>query len=430
MRFLAALSQNPADHFLMLKKPTPPPAAGVADGMAGADGMAAGMSPNGIPTGGYNPNAVPGQPNSARLNNGQPGAGYNSGMASGGQMSEAQMYQEDYEEDEAGYGSRGSAGGRQPRAPGSLPPVRVSDSSMAAVASVLWNRNAVATVTSQLDAAASPASVADALALASTIPSDAVRHSTFALFEKSHAEGAAGMTGSGLFRDVARDPGLLAVLKALPRKRGRKPAASNINAPAPAPDPSESWVAATQDVMLSLRDRLRDVADNPNLAYDGLQRLRLHRGAIPERSIMIKAPDSGAEALGEAAPADTTMFYTQCRLSPQTQAEMRDMQDIADHYEKRSKGIKREDRQRGILWYDGVKVNANGTRETIDVVIEQVGFQPQRNAGGGGYEDGGGGGFSGAPGGAPQFTIEVIVVVTKDPKTPPAAAAVSTASIK
>ena len=57
------------------------------------------------------------------------------------------------------------------------------------------------------------------------------------------------------------------------------------------------------------------------------------------------------------------------------------MQKVADHYEKRSKGIKREDRSNGILWYDGVRVDPDGTRVTMDVVIQQVGFKPQQNGG-------------------------------------------------
>lgn len=433
MRFLAALSYHPADHFMMLKKKMPPPGP-----------RPNGMVPRGMAQGGMNSNAmmgsgqgIPGQPQGAGMNE-DPGYPGGQGPGSGPGMMGEDSYEDGGESGE-GYGDGGYPGGpggaRPPGPPpGMLPPVKVSDAGMSAVASVLWNKSSVAAVTSQLDAADSPANVVDVLALASTIPSDLVRHSTLALFEKAHAQGAAGMTASGLFRNVARDPGILAVLKSLPRKRPRKPSAPNINAPAPPADPEDSWITATQDVVLSLRDRLREVSEDPELAYDGKQRLRLHQNAVPERAIKIQAPGKMADGLGDAAPASTVMYYTSCRVMPQRVSEM---QKIADHYEKRSKGMKRPDMQKGILWYDGVKVNEDGTRETMDVIIQQVGFKPQQNAGygggGGDYEGGSGsggegGGGGGTAGSAPQYTIEVIVVVTKDPKAPPATEGVSTAS--
>lgn len=389
LRFLAALAQGPTDHFMMLAKPLAP----------------AGANAGTLPPAGMNAMGVPGQPNSGMM-------GIDPGMD--GNMSDDLNYED-------GFGS--PPGGLPPGPPpGSLPPVRVSEAGMPIVANILWNKSSIMTVAGQLQAADSPASVAGALALASTIPSDAVRHATYTLFSRSHEQGAAGMTSNGLFRDVARDPGLLTVLKSLPRSRAKKPASSGLNTPVLQASPEDSWVAATQEMVLSLRDRLRDVADDPNLAFDGQQPVRLHQGAVAERSIRIRVPGKMATELGESSPSSTTMYYSTCRVTPQRASEM---QKVVDHYEKRSKGIKREVRSKGILWYDGVKVNEEGTRTSMDVIIQQVGFKPQR-AGGPGYEGGGnyeGGG--GAAGGPVQFTIEVVVVVTRDPKNPPVENAVS-----
>lgn len=421
MRILAALSQIPASHFLMLEKHAPPPpAAPPGRGMAGG-----GMNANGMmgATAG-----IPGQPNAA-----MPGRGGMSEYPEGYGSSE--MSEDNYEDDMGmEYGAQGY--GRPPGPPPTtLPPVQISEPNMAAVASVLWSEANVAALNSQLNAAASPETILNTVAFASTIPLDSVRHSTFELFERVHSEGTGSLMSSGLFRDITRDPGMLTVLKALPRTRHRKPATPNPNAPALPPDPSESWTAATQEVVLALRDRLRDLSDDPNLAYDGQQRLRLHRDAIPERSIMIKAPSKAAEELGTAAPSATEMYYTLCRFTPMKKS---DQTTVGDHYEKRSKGLKHIDPMKGILWYDGVKVNQDGTRETMDIIIEQVGFKPRQNAGygdgGGGYEDGGAGygdggyGGGGTAGAQLQYTIEVIVVVTKDPKASPTDAAVSTAA--
>ncbi|HIE99034.1 MAG TPA: hypothetical protein EYQ63_19030 [Fuerstia sp.] len=170
---------------------------------------------------------------------------------------------------------------------------------------------------------------------------------------------------------------------------------------------------------MSLRERLRNVADDPALAFDGTQPVRLHRGAIPERAIAIMAPGDSSDILGDAAPSAMRVFYTRLRVAPQTPLQR---QDMADHYETRTKGFKRLVGQ-STLWYDGVRRNSNGTRMTMDVVIEQAGA-PQ---GGGGFS----GGLSGEGGGnnsAAQYVIEIIVVETRDPKDPPAAADVAAAA--
>lgn len=382
LRFLAALAQRPTDHFLMLAKSMPP--------------QAMPPGPNGMNPSGMNAMGAPEQAYAAMMES---------------SMSGEQEY-------EGGPGRPG--GGRLPGPPPSgLPPVKVSETGMAIVANVLWNKATTMAVASQLQAADAPTSVPDALALASTLPSDAIRHAMFTLFEKTHDQGAAGMTSTRLFRDVARDPGVLTVLKALPRIRSKKPVSAGINAPVATADPEESWVSATQDVVLSLRDRLRGVADDPSLAFDGQQPVRLHIGAVPDRSIMIRVPGDLSAELGESAPSATTMYYTACRVTPQRASEM---QKIVDHYETRSRGEKREDRSQGILWYDGGKLNDDGTRTSMDVVIQQVGFRPQTqgfNGGGAGYEGGGYDGGGGAPGGPVQYTIEVIVVIARDPKTAP-----------
>ena len=122
------------------------------------------------------------------------------------------------------------------------------------------------------------------------------------------------------------------------------------------------------------------------------------RGIEAEAAIAVVLPGPAGQGLGPAAPADTKVYYTRSRVAPTRASEM---QKIVDHYESRTRGTRIEDRQKKILWYDGVKRNSDGTIETMDVVIEQV---QNQNPGG--------------PQGAVTFTIEVIVVVAKDPKAP------------
>ncbi|MEZ6129378.1 MAG: hypothetical protein R3C59_11910 [Planctomycetaceae bacterium] len=397
MRFLAALAQNPTDYFLQLSRNDGPPPVGGA--IAGGGG-------------------VPGQPGSV-------------GMGVG-TMDPAMMESSQYDGGEMAGGPGMTGPGMQPGggkpAVSPLPNVRISEAAMIPVATALWNKPAVDAVVAQLLAADSPAAVPEVLAFASTIPTDSVRQAMFTLFEKSHQQGAAELSHSGLFQFVARDPGMMTVLKSLPRPRPvRKAPAANGNVAPVEVDPTTSWTAATQEVVLSLRDRLREVSDVPELKYDGLQRVRLHRDAVPQRSIVVKASNDKAKALGDAAPSETTIYYTSCVVSPMRAS---DMQAIVDHYEKRIKGIKHEDRNRGILWYDGVKENEDGTLETMDVIVEQVGAKAQQGAGG---YDGGTGEYAGGPGaggpgvgGPVQFNIEVVVVITKNPEADGNGAAVTT----
>lgn len=376
IRFLAALAQNPTDYFLKMWTAAPP----------------AGPVPGGVPgsMGGMN-NMAGGEMDPGMM---EAGAAGGEGMMAGAMMS-------------GGMPGGGMMGGRLAAAAPPLPQVRISEAAMLPIATALWSEVAVGAVVGQLSAASDPLEVPHLLAFASTIPSDAARQSLYTLFSKAHEQGATPLQALGLFRNIARDPGMLTVLKSLPRpKRARKKADDEPEVV----DPSTSWSAATQDVVLSLRDRLRGVASDSSLAYDGLQRLRLHRDAVAEQSIVIKVPDDRSQSLGAAAPAETTIYYTSTTVKP---LRFSDMQKIVDHYETRSKGIKHEDRARGILWYDAVKSNDDGTVETTDVIVEVVGGggqQQQQN-----YE-----GAPGVGGGGqemPTFRIEVIVVITRDPTT-------------
>lgn len=412
LRILAAIAQHPADYFLNLGTPPPPPpprgsgpgqnqmSGAMAAGGPGYPGAAmAGYPAAGMATGG----AIPGAGMSTQL-----GGGAEGGFDGGGV-------------DPGGFDGSGEYGPQGPPPPMAsappLPRIPVAEAALAPVARILWAPSVAAQIAQQLQSAPDPGAVTELLALASTFPSDDVRHSIHDLLQRSHSGGATSLIGSGLFQNISRDPGMLTVLKTLPRER---PGTSDgPGGPLPG-NANESWTQATQQVVISLRNRLVSVANDPELAFSGLLPVRLHKNAVPERSIRIDVPGRQAELLGDAAPDETTIYFTRVRVVPE---RMKQMQDIVDHYENRTKGIKHEDRASGILWYDGVKGSSNGTTQTMDVVVEQV-KAPAANgaygAGGGFQAPGGESSFGGPPGGGAQgggtqFTIDVIVVVTKDP---------------
>ncbi|APZ93957.1 hypothetical protein [Fuerstiella marisgermanici] len=400
-QLLAIVAQRPADYFLSLGQPQPPAPAtppGNRPGM-GMMGGGAGMGPGmgmdmGMGMSGGGENYAGGEPG---MEMGMYGEG---GPGMGG----------------PGMGGRGAAGGATPTV-AAPPPIPVAEAALLPVAQVIWAPSTADRVAGWLKAAPAADAAIDVLAFAGTIPSDNVRRSVFDLLSRSHDAGADGLVSSGLFRHFARDPGMLSVLKALPRNR-RKPANDNPQAVVPL----DSWERATQDVVLSLRERLQKMAGNPDLAYDGVMPVRLHRDAVPESLIRIVAPGPQTESLGDAAPDETKVYYAKMIATPQ---RLKDMQKLAEHYQGRTKGIEHKDIAKGLLWFDGVKVGTDGTITTMDVVFEQLKARPNNNGGfGGGGEGMNMGG--GAAGANPQFSIEVIVVESRDPsKTdePPAVTA-------
>ncbi|MCA9084840.1 MAG: hypothetical protein KDA81_12330 [Planctomycetaceae bacterium] len=280
--------------------------------------------------------------------------------------------------------------------------IPLPEAAMSAVASVLYGPGLGEVLSERLNST-TPEERASAIALAANIPTASARHALFEALSTGYEKGAAELSAAGIFSEVVSDPGFLCVLKSLPRER---PPRARSGEGAPEITPGMTWAMATGNTVLALRDRLRKVAEDTSIPNIEDQRVRLHRDApTPERNIMIKAPSDAAAALGDKAPPETTLYYTRVKVNPQRALEM---QDIVDYYEKRIKGFRWEDPARGVLWYDGVKTNPDGTRETMDVVVQQAG-----NAVAGGYGEEGG--QPAAAGGTP-YSIEIIVVVTKDPK--------------
>ena len=163
---------------------------------------------------------------------------------------------------------------------------------------------------------------------------------------------------------------------------------------------------------------------------------------MAEVSVLIQLPAVANEAAKDSVPSATQVYYTRTTFTPQ---RPRDTEDLTDHYASRTSGFQRQDQAKGILWIEGVKALPNGHRRTMDVIIQQAsnaagtaggGFAgsagppglPGGPAGGGGFGGGGGGfgggggGFGGGGGGgggggaSGNYSVEIIVVDTLDPK--------------
>ncbi|MFN9717101.1 MAG: hypothetical protein ACK58L_00305 [Planctomycetota bacterium] len=281
-----------------------------------------------------------------------------------------------------------------------------NDSELARAAVFLWGPRHVNAMVDQLKVAADPVGAGELLKLAATIPNQKSREAVYSALSKIHSLGADSLRGAGVFSEV-HDPGLLVVLKALPRPKASRTEAQTM----------DSWTMTSEEVVLALRDKMKALSAQPGkltAVNDGFP-VKLHRNAISEFSGVLTLPGTMGTNLKDAAPSDTKVYYARTSFTPQ---KPKDQDDIKEHYESRASGTVREDQGKQLLWIDGVKGGTSGVRRTMDVII-----QASANRQGFGGADGGSGfGIPGGPAGAggqaggSSYTIEIIVVETADPK--------------
>ena len=379
MRMLAAISATQTNELTGFGITETPPATapGAASGYPGGTSGYPGSTGDG--EGGFTGAAAPGYPGMNGLG-GQPGMiGGQPGMN--------------------GQGTNEAVGMKS-----SLPHVSLAPEVAAKGASFLWSPKTIAAIVGQLEKATDLATASDVLLLASTIPGAGVRNAICETFIRLHPSGSDGLNASGLFSDV-HDPGMLVILKALPRTRPSKEA----------PGTMDSWTSGTESLVLALRDELKRTSGSMKPWTDTLP-IKLHKNATAEVSVMMQFPAGTSAQSKDSLPAATQVYYTRTSFTPLRE---RDTEDLTTHYESRTSGYSRPDVARGVMWIEGVKALPNGHRRTLDVIIQKGGAggaNPQMGFGGAP-----GGGFAGAPGGgggaSGSYTVEIIVVDIVDPKS-------------
>jgi len=302
-------------------------------------------------------------------------------------------------------------GGAAPKAPPKGPPL--PEAALIQSAKFIWSPKFTAALVRQLDAAtdigrgSDVVSGGDFVQIAASVPNSKVRDAVGALFLKSHSTGATILSSDGFFSNDVHDPGMLLVLKSLPRPKISRAAAQQGVAP-------DSWTMASQELVLALRDRLRAMAAKPGkLKPTGdTFPVRLHKNAIAEFSGMLSLPGTIGAGLNESAPSVLNVYYLRTSFTPQ---RPKDQEELADHYESRTSGQRRADQSRGILWIDGIKNTQSGAKRSMDVIIQAAssgGQAGMMGGAGGGPEMGGASGM----GGSGTFSIEIIVVDSPEPK--------------
>ena len=274
-------------------------------------------------------------------------------------------------------------------------------------AGFLWSPSVREKFISQFREATDGPAASDLLQLCAAIPHTDARKEIYRRFSEGFEAGTSAWENSGILQGAAHDPGMIVILKSLPRTRPSTKSKSDLQL-------MNTWTQASYECVLALRDKLKAAATKfPR--YDGPSFLRLHKGAVPENSVLIQLPGSLSETMGDSSPALTTIFYTRVTFSP---SSAREQGQVAEHYEEKSGGKRRVDEKRGVLWFDGVKSQPGGLRRSVDVIIQRssaagVPVGNSRNPDDDGFSGGGGGALGG-------FLIEIIVVETADLKELPA----------
>jgi len=307
-----------------------------------------------------------------------------------------------------------TAPGGTPGAASSSTASVVSEAALHHTARFLWSPAFVSALVKQLNGSADlgygleTVGGGDFVRIAASIPNSRVRQAVGQLFEKCHSIGVTNLNSAGFFATEVHDPGMLVALKSLPRPKVSRAASQQAQTP-------DSWTTASQDLVLSLRDRMRALSAKPGKLSpiaDSFP-VRLHKNAVTDFSGMLTLPGASGAGLKDSSPSPINVYYARTSFTPQRAKEQ---EDIADHYESRTGGQRRADQTRGILWMDGVKTAASGTRRSLDVIIQAAASNAQGAVGG---EFGGGAaaisGGTGA-GGSGSFTIEILVIDSPEPK--------------
>lgn len=316
---------------------------------------------------------------------------------------------------EGAYGG-GSSNGRFAGLNSTKPPapeMQISLQMVPVFAEILWSPENMAALASAITSAGDLQSAEPLMPLAVATPNDAVRKAVFEILQSQYRNGAEGLASVGFFTQMLNDPGMLPILKSLPRKRPPRNS-NNSNAAAAHATPEDTWTDGTKEAVMALRNRLRTAAANPELAFEGALPVRLHRDAQVKRSIRFTTKGDELDSLGKSIPSETTYYYASCDFTP---TRAKDLTETLEYYEKRAKAFRRLQSQ-SLLWFDGMKTTPTGGRVSVDVIFEDT----AGGSGGGNYGGGYGGGNEGVRGGggggrnSGTYQIELIVVEVHDPK--------------
>ena len=307
-------------------------------------------------------------------------------------------------------GPRPGGGGNNSTPPPNTPaldivanPRPISAEAMPHVTAFLLNPEFTDRIASMIAQQSSIAEKPQVLALASALPTLSVRKATLGLLNSQFQGGALSLRATSFFSRIARDPGMLVVLKSLPKNDNYE-----------ANNRLGSWNESTKELALATRDRLRAAANSGGNSGSSSFPVPLHKGASPSVTYSASWPTAVSGQIGEGgAVGSMRVWYTRIDIAS---VDARTFKSIKSHYERRSGARNKKhavDEGRRIFWYTNLRAGTAGAKRSIDVIFSEA----AGNGGGGGGARSpaslAGGAGGGAAGGG--MAIEIIVVETGDP---------------
>lgn len=320
-----------------------------------------------------------------------------------------------------GGGPNGVPGGPPP---GQLARRPLSDEAMRHAIQYLWRAETTSFVEGRTRNIQSLEDSFDTLALAGSLPTTGVRKATYDLLFSRWQDGANALLSRKLYQTVVRDPGMIIVLKQLPRLMMQSPVSNQQSTTAnPRVGKSQrqsiakhSWMETSAYMVRAVTNRLRATTSNQEDSIPPKLPIRLHRNARVLGVHEMNWPADVSEfTSGVTPPGPLSLQYVKMEI-PQEEAAK-----VFESYKKQLRRGKDYKFSWGG-WIDSVTAGTEkNSRRSIDVLITQNTANSGANQNGG-YPGAAGGGYpGGANGGGQQpnagmFTVEILVVETPDPK--------------
>ncbi len=269
-------------------------------------------------------------------------------------------------------GSRGfgpsNPGGRK-NSTGTLQPRQLSPEERQRVVHYMWNSDLFGLVEQRVSAIRrlGPENEHhDFLVLASMLPIPSVRQSVHAILESQWRRGAGALKSVDFFLEVARDPGLMVVLKSLPRSANRATAKLTASKRAEVAA-KNSWLEVSGHLLFALMKRLHKATQNSSGSGDtgGPLPIKLHRGAQVADEFKLNWPNE-AQDMDALEAAPLSLHYV--RMEP-------DVFSVKNRMEYEKQFRRREQRKlaNGVYWFDALRSgNREGYKQSVDVLIQPV----------------------------------------------------------
>jgi hypothetical protein len=239
----------------------------------------------------------------------------------------------------------------------------------------LWSRQFSAVLQANLAGAASLVENSQLLALAGTVPTDAVRAELLKTLQRHWKEGPAVLQGASPLPELGiYDPGFLVLLKMLPRKPIlRRPSGLRPQQPSKEDLVPLDWLRISYELVESYCRRFQAAGAPGRFKADpqSPMPIDLPPDAQPTSAYHADWRQMAAGRLGDVPLDPLVVHYVRIE-------ETKELSQALGYYTRAVKyGTRRERKEQGIIWIDGLR-DQRERKCSVDVIIRRLKPAPQR----------------------------------------------------